>query len=93
MEPDSFVMLAPVCATWGLPNRGTSKRSFLNPFGNVLLPSVRDANSMMSRTLHVVSTFMNMCQDHPSLRAGHGQQLRVGLGAARELTSGEMEAV
>ena len=95
MAPDSFLMLAPVCSTWGLPNRGTSKRSFVNPFGNPILPSVREANQMMSRTLDrlvdsVDSTwsFWQVCL---IMRARPGQQLCLGLGATRELAGRAME--
>ena len=44
-------MTAPVCSTWVLLNRGTSKRSKHFPLGDQTVPSVRIGNKMVSRTI------------------------------------------
>ena len=51
MPPDSLLMAAPDCSSWGLPARGTSLRSWINPCGNIFLQWVRRSNCMMSRNL------------------------------------------
>ena len=51
MPPDSLPLAAPGCSSWGLPARGTSRRSSINPCGNVFLQWVRESNCMMSRNL------------------------------------------
>jgi hypothetical protein len=50
----SMVLLAgTLCSSWVAANRGTSKRSFLNPMGDLTAPSVRAGNAMVSRTLGI----------------------------------------
>lgn len=42
-------LFAPVCSSWTRISRGTSWRTFINPFGDLSSSWVRDANLMMSR--------------------------------------------
>lgn len=42
-------IFAPVCASWTRISRGTSWRTFINPFGDLSSGWVRDANLMVSR--------------------------------------------
>lgn len=44
-------LMGPVCSSWGVPNRGTSMRSFINAQGQEGFASVSSANKMISRTL------------------------------------------
>ena len=50
-SPGAFNLMAPVCSSWGVPNRGTSRRDFLNWAGAQHLPYIKDANCMISRSL------------------------------------------
>ena len=50
-KPSSFNLMGPVCGPWGLPNRGTSRRDWVNWRGNEQLPYIRRANQMVSRML------------------------------------------
>ena len=47
----AFNLMGPDCASWGLPNRGTSKRDFINWRGADGLPYVAAANVMIGRSL------------------------------------------
>ena len=46
-----MVHWAPDCGSWGIPGRGTSMRSFINPEGYTEYEFVRRANVMVSRIL------------------------------------------
>ena len=50
-NPGAFNLMGPVCSSWGVPNRGTSKRDFINWTGAQHLPYIADANCMISRSL------------------------------------------
>ena len=65
-------LMGPSCSSWGVPNRGTSLRSFINFRGQEAYASVSSANVMISRTLaasmcacvcvtHVSCTFKRVC--------------------------------
>lgn len=47
---NSVNLIGPSCSSWGLPNRGTSMRNFINWKGNEQYPYVADANRMVSRS-------------------------------------------
>lgn len=47
--PNAMNVLAPDCGSWGIPCRGTSKRSWINYEGAVQYPFVRVGNMMVSR--------------------------------------------
>ncbi|CAE7333694.1 unnamed protein product [Symbiodinium pilosum] len=47
--PEALSLFAPMCASWGAPNRGTSMRSVLNPSGQMNYRSVQEANTTVSR--------------------------------------------
>ena len=47
----AFNLIGPVCASWGIPNRGTSKRDYICWRGAESLPYVAEANRMISRNL------------------------------------------
>ena len=51
LAPEGLVLLAPCCASWGAPNRGTSKRSVINPHGHQAYAYVAEANQCVSRSL------------------------------------------
>ena len=51
MPVGSFVHLAPDCSSWGVPARGTSTSSYINPNGNLFNEWVRFANQHLSRFL------------------------------------------
>ena len=53
-------LMGPVCSSWGVPNRGTSLRSFINAQGQEGFASVSSANKMISRTL-ATSIFLCVC--------------------------------
>ncbi len=55
---NGLALFAPDCSSWGLPARGTSKRSFINVFGNIFLAWVQDAGCMVSRILCLKNIFM-----------------------------------
>ena len=67
MPVDSLVMMAPDCSSWGVPSRGTSRRNFINSYGNVFLQWIQSSNCMFSRcletkwwyNLHINSLYMN----------------------------------
>ena len=50
-RPSAFNLMGPVCSSWGLPNRATSQRDWLNWKGADWLPYVAGANLMISRSL------------------------------------------
>ncbi|CAL1156057.1 unnamed protein product [Cladocopium goreaui] len=41
--------MGPECASWGIPARGTSKRTYINPFGAMELGFVADANECVAK--------------------------------------------
>ena len=43
--------MGPDCGSWGLPNRGTSLRNFINIWGAIHLPHVAAGNTTISRNL------------------------------------------
>lgn len=47
---NSFNLIGPACGSWGLPNRGTSMRNFINWRGNEQYAYVAGANRMVSRS-------------------------------------------
>lgn len=47
----ALTLFAPDCSSWGLPCRGTSMRSFINPEGFESYQFVANANCMVSRNL------------------------------------------
>ena len=47
--PNAMNVFAPDCSSWGIPCRGTSKRSYINYEGAVQYPFVRAGNMMVSR--------------------------------------------
>ena len=47
--PNSMNMLAPVCGSWSTINRGTSRRSPINPEGRSGLDHVWQGTMMISR--------------------------------------------
>ena len=55
-------LLAPDCSSWGVPARGTSKRSPINVFGNIFLQWVQDSGCMVARR--------HACTRHPSMGCG-----------------------
>ena len=46
-------LMGPNCNSWGLPARGTSKRSYINAFGAMHFDFVHEGNTTISRTLVV----------------------------------------
>ena len=42
-------MIGPECGSWGLPNRGTSLRNYVNVWGAMHLNHVSAANMCMAR--------------------------------------------
>ena len=58
----AFNLLGPVCSSWGIPNRGTSQRDYINWAGAQYLPYVAGANMMISRKLCGSGClFLNTC--------------------------------
>ena len=53
MGPDSVMMAGPDCSSWGIPARGSSKRSYINPMGLESVPFVASANCMIGRFLGI----------------------------------------
>lgn len=51
LSVNGLALFAPDCSSWGVPARGTSKRSFINVFGNIYLKWVQDSGCMVSRML------------------------------------------
>lgn len=51
LRPSSLVHFAPVCSSWTWVNRGTAKRSRLDPLGDTSLAYVREANRMVARVV------------------------------------------
>ena len=51
MGPDSVMLAGPDCSSWGIPARGSSKRSYINPMGLESVPFVASANCMVGRFL------------------------------------------
>ena len=60
MPVNSLALFAPDCSSWGIPARGSSKRSYINSAGNLFSEWVRSANTMVARSLgFVISMFRN----------------------------------
>ncbi len=49
--------MGPECGSWGLPARGTSKRTFCNAFGAMHLPFVCKANECIAKNLDCILPF------------------------------------
>lgn len=47
---ESLVLMGPDCGSWGMPARGTSQRSYINPCGLGHLPFVEEGNLCISRS-------------------------------------------
>lgn len=47
--PEALNMIGPECGSWGLPNRGTSLRNYVNVWGAMHLNHVSAANMCMAR--------------------------------------------
>ena len=75
LVPEGLALMAPSCASWGMPNRGTSMRSLINPHGNFHIPSVAMANVMVGRILastrayKFLTRLVNCTDQHLSLQA------------------------
>ena len=92
--PGCLCVLAPVCASWTRVSRGTSLRSFVNPFGDLEANFVVEANLMISRpiwfgSLLVLGMHSVIKQSHPDfLQADNsaialpGDPLHICAGAA-----------
>ena len=53
-KPTAVNLMGPSCSSWGVPNRGTSMRSFINFRGQDGYTSVHSANMMISRNLAAI---------------------------------------
>lgn len=51
MHPDGIACMGPDCSSWGVPARGTSMRSAINIFGNLMSSWVRRSTTMVTRLL------------------------------------------
>ncbi|CAL1151299.1 unnamed protein product [Cladocopium goreaui] len=77
MAPRALSLWAPDCGSWGIPCRGTSMRSYINPDGYVAYGFVARANMMISRlTLCLLVVVSQSCfylleQPAPSLLVRH----------------------
>lgn len=49
--------MGPECASWGLPARGSSKRTFCNAFGAMHLSFVGRANECIAKNLDCILPF------------------------------------
>ena len=49
--PEAVNLMGPDCSSWGVPARGTPKRSYLNPDGLTQVPFVQDGNRTAARRL------------------------------------------
>lgn len=67
--PLGLALWAPVCASWGVPARGTTMRSLLNPHGQCQYQFVSDGNKFVSRRLDSISLSwdFNIFQHHTSM--------------------------
>ena len=54
----SVNLIGPSCSSWGLPNRGTSMRNFINWKGNEQYPYVAAANRMVSRSFGFMQYYL-----------------------------------
>ena len=63
MPVNSLTLFAPDCSSWGIPARGSSKRSYINSAGNLFSEWVRSANTMVARSLGFVIS-MEIPIDH-----------------------------
>ena len=50
-------LMGPDCSSWGMPNRGTSRRNYMNVWGAMHLDHVTAGNMTISRTEWQVSLF------------------------------------
>ena len=48
---EALNLMGPECGSWGIPARGTSKRTYINPFGAMELGFVADANECVAKIL------------------------------------------
>ena len=77
VQSPSSAMLGPVCSTWVWMNRATSKRSFAKPLGRQSLPSVKEGNMLVARTvallfiLQLGATWWALEQPRSSLMTEH----------------------
>ena len=55
LGPRAVTLWAPVCSSWGIPCRGTSMRSEINPCGYEGYNFVASANLMVARNLGMKS--------------------------------------
>lgn len=51
MHPDAIACMGPDCSSWGVPARGTSMRSAINIYGNLMSSWVRRSTTMVTRLL------------------------------------------
>ena len=53
---EAFFSLAVVCSSWSSVNLGTSRRDLLCPLGDPTVPTNRQGNTMVARTLVAMFT-------------------------------------
>ena len=68
LAEESIALMGPCCASWGIPARATSMRSYINIHGALHLPFVADANVTIARMLrqqiHIGSAWLYMPANH-----------------------------
>lgn len=50
-------LMGPECGSWGVPARGTSKRTYCNAFGAMHIPFVADANHCVAKKLDCIHRY------------------------------------
>ena len=65
--PEAVVLMGPCCASWGLPARGTSKRSYINAHGAMRLPFVGAANVTVGRKHVLIALGVFLAHTHAIL--------------------------